>query len=90
MCKYCEEKEFKTENIFEIEVLSDSAFGWTWEEKIKIARKELGSDDYGLFIDRGYLRFVMLNDCDCLDHGDKIEISFCPFCGRDLKGNEEE
>lgn len=41
--------------------------------------------DLGVFIDtRGYLRLVDLDDCDCLDHGEKIKINFCPICGQKL------
>lgn len=38
--------------------------------------------------DKGYIRFVDLDDCNCLDHGVYIEIQFCPFCGRKFKQND--
>ena len=32
--------------------------------------------------DRGYLRMADVDDCSCLDHGEKIKINFCPICGK--------
>ena len=39
------------------------------------------ADTYIVFIDRGYLRMADSDDCQCLDHGEKIKIDFCPMCG---------
>ena len=40
----------------------------------------------GIFIDRGYLRYVDLDDTNCLDHGLKFKINYCPVCGVKLRG----
>jgi len=34
---------------------------------------------------RGYLRHVDVDDRSCFDHGEKVKIKFCPFCGREFK-----
>lgn len=39
---------------------------------------------WSVYIDRGYLRLADKEDGDCLDHGEKFKIIFCPICGRDL------
>ena len=38
---------------------------------------------------RGYLRLVDSEDYQCLDHGEKIAIKFCPVCGECLEGRRE-
>lgn len=40
-------------------------------------------EDYFVFVDRGYLRLAG-EDSDCLDHGEKIKINFCPMCGEKI------
>ncbi len=37
-----------------------------------------------VFIDRGFLRLVDIDEAQCMDHGEKRKIKFCPFCGRDF------
>lgn len=40
----------------------------------------------GVFIDnRGFLRLVDLEDCSCIDGGQRIKIHFCPNCGEKIK-----
>ena len=34
----------------------------------------------------GYIRFVDMDDCGCLDHGEYVEVNYCPWCGRELNG----
>lgn len=46
-------------------------------------------DDVYVFIDRGYLRLAG-NDSECLDHGEKVKINFCPLCGEWLTNPEKE
>lgn len=79
MCKYCEGKE----TIIKKEFLSTSLVGWN---KDMLATELFGTEyDEGVFIDRGYLRLVDLDDCNCLDTGEKILINYCPMCGDRLK-----
>jgi len=40
---------------------------------------------FGVFIDRGYLRLVDVEDSQCLDHGEKVKINYCPICGRKIR-----
>ncbi len=77
MCEYCE----KEKNIFERDEICNRSWGWGGDTKIAI--DQMGTYTLGCFIDkRGYLRLADLDDCDCLDHGDSIQIKFCPFCGK--------
>jgi len=50
-------------------------------------------DDYSVVLDirngHGYLRLGDRDDMQCLDHEDKIEIKFCPMCGRKLSEDNE-
>lgn len=34
-----------------------------------------------VIVDRGYLRLGLIDDMQCLDHGEKIKINYCPMCG---------
>jgi len=36
-----------------------------------------------IYDDRGYLR-LGYDDFNCLDHGEKYKINYCPMCGRKL------
>ena len=78
MCKYCEEGFVLTE----AELLDTHIIGW----KPDMLATELFGGEYYLsvFIDRGYIRLVDKDDCQCLDHGDKEKINYCPMCGRKL------
>ena len=80
MCDYCEKETV----IFQKDILSMAMLQWCFAS-LKTA-DDLVTHEYpfGVFIDRGYLRFVDLEDCQCMDHGRKIKINFCPFCGDNL------
>jgi len=67
------------------------AWGWGGPDyKISITQAEEHEETDSLFIDRGYMRLVDLYDSQCLDHGAKIKINFCPMCGGKLcKLNQE-
>jgi len=78
MCKFCKDSE----TIINEEFIS--SFSWGWGGDISIKQDELKYINYGLFIDRGYIRFVDLDDSQCLDSGLKCGINFCPFCGIEL------
>ena len=41
--------------------------------------------DFGIFIDRGYIRMCDLSDTNCIESGLKIEINFCPICGEKVE-----
>lgn len=77
-CKYCNDEHV----ILDQECISERSWGWGGNISIKI--NEAIRYPLGLFIDRGYLRLVDLEDCNCLDSGEKIKINFCPFCGHEL------
>ena len=79
MCEYCEEDEKILIKNYEI---CRSSWGWGCiDQKINLKEAEEGREKYGIFIDRGYLRYALLEDCGCLDHGKKIKINFCPMRG---------
>lgn len=46
---------------------------------------EAGTEVLMVAIDRGYLRLVSDDDMQCLDHGEKIAVNYCPECGRQLR-----
>lgn len=79
MCVYCEEEN----KIMVRHVISDFNWGWGGPD-VKITEGEANRYQLGIFIDRGYLRFVDLDDCQCLEHGEKIRINYCMFCGASL------
>lgn len=80
MCEYCEGEK----TIFEQKYISRASWGWGGDTKITEAQAT--PDRIGLFIDaRGYLRMVDLDDCNCIEAGDKVSIDFCPFCGDNIK-----
>lgn len=80
MCRYCEDSEI----IFDTEVVSETSWGWGGPD-LKISDEDICYENRCLFIDdRGYLRLVDKEDCGCLDHGEKIKITFCPFCGKEF------
>jgi hypothetical protein len=82
MCKYCEEEEV----IFEFDSISKRSWGWGYDDtKINLSDALSDTDKYQVFIDRGHLRLADSEDTQCLDHGHKIKISFCPFCGKAIK-----
>lgn len=87
MCKYCDDETI----IIKKDIISDGSWGWGGE--LSITHNQICDDTYGLFIDKRdettYLRFAQLDDCGCLESGEKIEISFCPFCGKLLRSFDE-
>jgi len=77
----CEE-----ESIFlKKEVLANGILGW---QNLPVTIDEVWYDEIGCLIDKrdnvAYFRLVYTDDYNCLDSGVKIEIKFCPFCGREL------
>ena len=79
MCKYCENEYF----LLRKDIISKGSWGWGGD--ISIKESDITEDEYVLFIDRGYLRFVDLDDCQCLEAGKKVKINFCPICGNEIK-----
>ncbi len=77
MCDYCTEGK----HILEKEVANNSILYWGIGHPI--TKEHLQSTEYDIVvkIDRGYLRLVDPDDDQCLDHGERIKINFCPFCG---------
>jgi hypothetical protein len=76
-CKYCEKEQV----IIEKETSNVNILYWAIGTELN--RKSLEATEYTLaiFIDRGYLRLVAKDDCNCLDHGEKVKLNYCPFCG---------
>jgi len=79
MCEYCEGNE----TIIEKEFLDSWVLGWN---DAPITNKNAMYSTYKIFVDRGFLRFVPQDDTQCLDHGEKFRIKFCPMCGIGLEG----
>lgn len=71
MCKYCEGGK----PILSKQINVDQPFYNTTVTYEK---------DYIVMIDRGFLRLADADDCQCLDHGEKIKITYCCMCGRKI------
>lgn len=41
-------------------------------------------NEWQIIVDRGYIRLCNTDDMQCLDHGEKIKIKYCPMCGKKL------
>jgi hypothetical protein len=67
-CKYCDDMGIMIEK--EIPDIAMEQF--------------VGYEKLQVIIDRGYLRLCYIDDCDCLDHDEKIKINYCPMCGKKL------
>ena len=84
MCKYCEEDKILLSKDF----ISPSSWGWGIDDcLINLKKAENDMDNWGIFIDRGYLRLARTDDCQCIDSGEKIKINFCPVCGEKILDN---
>ena len=79
MCDFCEKRK---PLLKKTGIISDNIVIWGGEVDL--------SDTYDmhLFIDRSFIRLADPTDCQCLDHGAKIKINFCPMCGREIMKNE--
>lgn len=81
MCTWCDDSN----RLLFSECLNPLSCAWGWDSSIKIARDEVDTYSMGVILDkRGYLRLVNLDDCECLDAGQKVKIKFCPFCGEKI------
>ena len=69
-CTYCRSKEHLLE-----QDMPELVYG-----------EECGRYDLQVIVDRGYLRMGDADDMQCMDHGEKIKINFCPMCGLKLEG----
>ena len=76
-CQYCDDSRHF---LLTDEFIKNIGFA----SEVKREDLHIFQDDYFVIIDRGYLR-LCTTDSDCLDHGEKIQISFCPICGRKLR-----
>ena len=79
MCEYCEQGQ----TMMEVDVIDRANFGWGYDDEVKLTLREAENDPtkLAIFIDRGFLRMVILADCQCIEGGEKFEIKFCPNCG---------
>jgi hypothetical protein len=74
------------------EVLSGGMLQWMVScnsSSIDEAALDAARFEVGIVLDERnghcYLRLVNTDDYNCLDHAEKIEIRFCPFCGRQFE-----
>ena len=83
MCKYCEDEA----NIFEWGEIHRGAWYWGTDDiKINLKEAEDQQVNRGVFMDRGHLRLVNLDDCGCMDHGENVKANYCFNCGKKLEG----
>lgn len=83
-CEYCKAKKTI---LVEEEAIRDICWSRGGEHDATITYR------LGVFIDKrcdtAYLRLTDLDDCSCIEGGEKIEIKFCPFCGEDFSKKGE-
>jgi len=84
LCKYCEDGAFNT--LIESEYMEyvSNVFG-----KVYIRDNPEEIDNSVVFEIRcgsGYIRLGDRGEMNCIDHEEKIQITYCPFCGRKIKG----
>jgi hypothetical protein len=79
MCEFCKNEK----SLLSIDVISDCSWGWRGDTSIKF--DEVVKNNMHLFVDRGFLRLVDIGDCCCIESGEKVAISFCPFCGEKIE-----
>lgn len=81
-CEFCNESKIMITK----EVENSGLLYWC---KGKEITRELLNDciqkgELIIHIDRGYLRLSNPDDNNCLDHGEKIKINYCPICGFEI------
>ncbi len=83
MCDYCEHDK----TMITVDVIDRANFGFGYDNEVRLTLREAETDPsrIAMFIDRGYLRLVDINDCSCMDSGQKIKIGFCPICGNKIE-----
>jgi hypothetical protein len=87
MCDYCT----KGKVVFETTNMANDG-PWTFDVKALPTHADYDKWLFrqGVVIDsRGYIRLVDLDDYACIEAGQKIKISFCPFCGYRFKTNDD-
>lgn len=83
MCKYCEDGAFNTLIENEVEFLVANIWGkiHIWDEP--------DIQDMSVVMEirngAGYIRLGDRGEMNCIDHENKIQINFCPMCGKELK-----
>jgi hypothetical protein len=79
-CDYCKKEQV----IIEKETNNVGILYWVVGKELD--KQSLDATEYTLaiFIDRGYLRLADKDDCNCLDHGEKVKLNYCPFCGEKI------
>ena len=75
-CEYCQNR---CKPILETETYNTEYY---WEEVTKLRYYSI---TLGVFIDKGHLRLVDVDQTNCLDSGESIKINFCPFCGNKIE-----
>ncbi|MCP4989064.1 MAG: hypothetical protein GY928_24300 [Colwellia sp.] len=78
-CRCCEDEDILIEREFDL-------VPWFFSVGHTLTDSDLNriADTFGVVVDRGHLRLVDIDDYNCLDHGEKIKINFCPMCGKKL------
>ena len=68
------------------EIYNESLMCMSHDEKVsKILNDGTYKETIAIVLDdRGYLRLCSVDDMQCLDHGEKYKINFCPICGDKL------
>jgi hypothetical protein len=79
MCTFCENEQ----SMLSRERILPLSWGFGYDD-CKISLSETETITEHLYIDRGFLRLVNIEDSQCIESGEKIKINYCPICGNKL------
>lgn len=80
-CSNCKDGEF----LIEKDVDNNNILQWSIGSELTVEMLNNTEQKLIIHIDRGYLRISDPEDNQCLDHGEKIKINYCPICGDNIK-----
>ena len=66
------------------DVIGDSMISWNPAGPHDAKTISSSRYDIAVIFDRGYLRLVDTDEAQCLDHGQKVKLNYCPWCGRKI------
>ena len=89
-CEYC--KVDKLNLLIESDKIWNTIYFFIGEGK-PLQEDDVDTVDNSVVLEirngQGSLRLGERDDMQCIDHSDKVEINYCPMCGRNLKDESE-
>ncbi len=78
-CEFCKEGQF---TLMSKEVIDDNILA----PHSEVTLKQAGYTMLSVFMEvrngAGYLRMGDISESSCIDHGERIQLNYCPNCGR--------